>query len=88
MVVQLVVVPDPILRGPRFHSYYWQTFAGRFCSAMGLSVEGIDPPPQGGGVGWLDGGWVGGWVAEPWPRPNLIPPPGSLSNSLTLMQHG
>ena len=28
---------------------------------------------------------MGGWVAEPWPRPNLPPPPphlGSLSNSL------
>ena len=21
------------------------------------------------------GGWVGGWVAEPWPGPNLTPPP-------------
>ena len=28
-------------------------------------------------------GWVGGWMAEPWPRPNFPPPPpGSLSNSL------
>ena len=29
------------------------------------------------------GGWVDGWVAEPWLRPKLgPPPPGSLSNSL------
>ena len=30
------------------------------------------------------GGWVGVWVADPWPRPILTPPPppGSLSNSL------
>ena len=31
------------------------------------------------------GGWVGGWVAETWPRPKLTPPPpGSLSNSLLM----
>ena len=79
---------------------WWQLFTRQFCSVVpeifttangGFSIKCLyvtvggghrPPPPRGGGRV----GSVGGWVAEPWPRPKLTPPPppGSLSNSLIM----
>ena len=63
MVVQLVVVLTQFLKGPRFHSCYWQTFAGSVLLCLYVTVGGghspaPPPPPPQGGVGL--GGWVGG----------------------------